>query len=58
MTLEDLRSRLQALGYAVDERALADIHAAWPHIEAMRRRVRRGFDRAVEPAHVFSPRAD
>ncbi|MFP4361212.1 MAG: hypothetical protein ACOCYE_12815 [Pseudomonadota bacterium] len=58
MTLEDLRSRLQAFGYAVDEQALADIHAAWPHVEAMRRRVRRGVDRAVEPAHVFGPRAE
>lgn len=56
MTQEELRRRLAEMGLHPSEAALAEIHAALPHLRAMQARLRRGFDRSDEPAHVF--RAD
>ena len=53
-TLEALASRLRSAGFDPSPESLAQMHAALPHLERIRARVRRAFEYADEPAHVFS----
>lgn len=50
--------RIRALGFNPSEASLREMHAAMPHLEAMRARLRRSFAYADEPAHVFRPQGD
>ena len=45
--------RIRALGFNPPEASLREMHAAMPHLEAMRARLRRSYAYADEPAHVF-----
>lgn len=55
MTLDEFHAALKALGYDVPAAALEEVHPMLPNLQAMRRRVRRGYPREAEPAHTFSP---
>ncbi|WP_420393564.1 hypothetical protein [Acuticoccus sp.] len=57
MTRDALREHLERMGHTVAPASLDEIYAALPVLEAMRRRVRRGYDRAAEPAHTFDAAA-
>jgi hypothetical protein len=53
MSLEELRAHLSREGFGVPEERLAELHAALPLIDAMRRRVHRPYEYADEPAVLF-----
>lgn len=52
--LNDLEASFRQLGYTITPEALSEVMSVLPQLQAMRRRVRRGYDRADEPAHTFS----
>lgn len=53
--LEDFRAQLRARGFDPEEKSLREMHAALPHLNALRARLRRGYAHSDEPAHVFNP---
>ena len=52
--LEALAARLRASGFDPSPSSLAELHAALPHLERLRARLRRAYTYADEPAHVFN----
>ena len=54
-SLEAFSARIRALGFDPPEASLKEMHAAMPHLDAMRARLRRAYTYADEPAHVFRP---
>ena len=52
-SVEALAARLRASGFDPSPSSLAEIHAALPHLERLRARLRRIYTYADEPAHVF-----
>ena len=52
---EAFAARIRALGFDPPRANLEEMHAAMPHLDAMRARLRRSYTYADEPAHVFRP---
>ena len=53
MDLETFRRQLAAAGLHPDDNTLHQMHAALPHLEAMKARVNRHFELTDEKAHIF-----
>lgn len=53
LSLERFAEHLRSLGYQVSDEAAAEMWTALPRLQAMRERIRRRFDYADEPAHIF-----
>lgn len=57
-SLDQLKARLAALGFEPPEANLRAMHAALPHLDRMRARLRGpGWEYGDEPAHLFTPAA-
>jgi len=56
-SLEDFTALVRRAGLPMTDQQIADLHGgSWLYVERMVARVRGdGVDRALEPAHVFSP---
>ena len=52
-SIEALAARLRASGFDPSPSTVAEIHAALPHLDRLRARLRRAYTYADEPAHVF-----
>ena len=52
-SIEALAARLRASGFDPSPSSVVEIHAALPHLERLRARLRRAYTYADEPAHVF-----
>ena len=58
MDIDELKRRLAAEGLHPGDDTLQELHAALPHLEAMKARVERRFAASDEPAHIFVAEPD
>lgn len=54
MNEAELDAMIKRAGLSPDDTLRKELHAAWPHVAAMTKRVRTPRERAAEPAHIFS----
>jgi hypothetical protein len=52
---DEIRAMVKRAGIDLSDEMMAQFIATWPALEAMVRRLPRGFDYADEPAHTFRP---